>query len=101
MTVMKVHDYDWGGGSNKRRIALLIMILFLFLMIMMIMMMLMMVAVVVMFVIKFQALVYNIFPPTTALIDYAIGVEKRVSYRTVFHWRSNRSKFVTKKFKLY
>ena len=73
----------------------------LLLMMMMMMVMLMMVAVVVMIVIKLQALVYDIFPPTTALTDYAIGVEKRVSYRTVFHWCSNRTKFVTEKFKLY
>ena len=25
---------------------------------------------------KLQALVYDIFPPTTAVIDYAIGLEK-------------------------
>ena len=77
------------------------MILLLLFLMMMMIMMLMMVAVVVMFVIKLQALVYDIFPPTTALIDYARGVEKRVSYRTVFHWCSNRTKFVTEKFKLY
>ena len=28
---------------------------------------------------KLQALVYEIFPPTTAIVDYVIGLEKTVS----------------------
>ena len=28
---------------------------------------------------KFQALVYHIFPPTTAIVNYATGLEKKLS----------------------
>ena len=30
-------------------------------------------------VLKFQALVYDILPPTTAIVDYAIGLEKLIT----------------------
>ena len=45
---------------------------------------------------KLPASVYDILPPTTARTDYAAGFQNlTVSYRTVFRWCSNGSKFVT------
>ena len=37
----------------------------------------------------------KIVPPNAAIINYTIGLEKLVSYRTVFHWCSNGTKFLT------
>ena len=42
-----------------------------------------------------QAQVYDILPPTTAILDYAVGLDKH--QLTVFHWCSNGSTFVTDK----
>ena len=44
---------------------------------------------------KLQAQVYDILPQTTAITDYAIGLEKH--QLAVFHWCSNGSTFVTDK----
>ena len=46
---------------------------------------------------KLRALVYDILPPSTAIVNYAIGLkkEKAESQQTVFHWCSNGCKFVT------
>ena len=43
---------------------------------------------------KLQALVYNILPPTAAIIDYATGLVK-LQANEVFHWCSKGSRFVT------
>ena len=42
---------------------------------------------------KLQAQVYDILPQTTAITEYAIGLEKR--QLAVFHWCSNGNTFVT------
>ena len=51
------------------------------------------------FVLLFFVIVITCFkkivPPNAAIINYTIGLEKLVSYRTVFHWCSNGTKFLT------
>ena len=44
---------------------------------------------------KFQTLVYDILPPTTATVDYAIGLEKLSANEQFFDSAQNGSKFVT------
>ena len=44
---------------------------------------------------KLQALVYNILHPTTATVNYAIGLKTTVSSVQFFRWCANASKFVT------
>ena len=50
---------------------------------------------------KLQALVYNILHPTTATVDYAIGLEKLSANRQFFCCCSKSSRFVTDNSKLY
>ena len=44
---------------------------------------------------KLQALVYDIFPSTTAVFSYAIGSRKLSANEQFFCWCSNSSRFVT------
>ena len=44
---------------------------------------------------KLQARVYDILPPTTAIVDYAVGLEKLSANEQFFWWGSNGSQFVT------
>ena len=44
---------------------------------------------------KLQALVYDIFPSTTAVFSYAIGSRKLSDNEQFFCWCSNSSRFVT------